>query len=379
MSMRRKSNCKAKLKKGPECQNKRNEQDFTNFGTPQRLEHEFTEFFSIPSETISTIAALVIIAKHHPKTCVVLPGIPKNMMPGNISNKYLLWNSVEKKLYHGEKTKTAIQNCQHKKRVQMILGPILLFDKTKMISHMMGFILDTKWNEVEIFDPIGSFLVVSDKTNDIALSEPYSKLTRTMYQMSYFNSAIRDFFYSQLNVQAVYLPYEWCPLLGIQSLEKQEKKKHVKETPGYCMAWVIWWMYKRASYPNEDRYILLEREMKRLRKNTNLLTSYVRSYSKKIGALTKTLMIRSIMASGVSRHKATKTIEEFWIAAEPVISVLNELAKVRTESSRSRLNKKLESLLEKNLPIIMSISTKVYDNLETALQEIPDSKYVLMT
>jgi hypothetical protein len=242
----------------------------------------------------------------------------------------------------------------------------------------MAFIYDLKWNEVEIFDPMGAYILLSIKSKDINFSHQYAEATSSQYEMSHFNSAIRNYFYDQLKVQAVFLPYEWCPLLGIQYFEKEEKKKAITETPGYCMAWSIWWINKRATNPNADRFTLLRTEMQKLKNNGHLLTSYIRAYAKKIGSITQLIMIRSLMAGGIKRREATIMLDTYWNALLPILNIMHQLSKSDiTLKQQEGLKIKLDQLENSNRNILTSISGKVYSNLELALQEIPNTKYVI--
>lgn len=164
--------------------------------------------------------------------------------------------------------------------------------------------------------------------------------------MSFFNSAIKNFFYSKLNVDSVYLPYEWCPLLGMQFYEINQNIKQTTENPGYCLAWNISWIHKRTSHPEKHRDILLMEEIQKLKKKPYTFTSYIRSYSKQISDITIKLMVQSLIIGGRNKIDAKNTIDIFWQVSEPIIANLNRLNNATANTTNIQRNKIISEFVE---------------------------------
>ncbi len=360
---------KTKEKKLPQ---KKETLDSLKSGTPEDF---FQYKHYLPSDAITSIAVLVSIAKSNRMSCAILPRIPKTIDPVQSSKDLLYWDANAKVLHHKLEVVKAIQSCKNKitkgrKQIRHIFGTILLGDTKQNIFHSLSYIYDIKWEEVEIFDPFGYDMSVSDKDPDIFISPSYASRFRNTFDMSEFNATIKDFFYNRIKAEAVYLPMEWCPIINIQNIQEKEKINDEAEFSGYCYAWSIWWIHKRLLYHNMNRKKLLDMELKKMRKNPFSVTAYVRAYSKKIADLTKFIMLRSLMASGLSKNKASKELKTFLDLTASINILRNKMANETNDKKFQALFDKFWDLIDEHGPVYDPIAQTIYKNLPKAMEEV---------
>ena len=333
----------------------------------------------IPGDEIADIAALITLAKSNPKSCAVLPRIPTKEIAAPffrmLKKGRLYWNAKTRRLLNQKEVSLAFLKCR-KKKVQIIFGLILLANKYENSFHNMAFLYNLEEEEVEIFDPVGGELTMPHKFLKKSISGGTLE-TRDEFEMDAFRNSICNFFYHKVDVDAVHLPYEFCPVLGIQALQEDENIESPQEVLGYCMAWSVWWIWKRLKNPKVKREVLMNKLLDDLKNRPYSLTSYIRSFAKKISENTKYLMVRSLMEGSESRKSAKKLVDDYWKLTLPILELTNEYYKTPNERRKKKIEKDIKKLYAQKKSIFIFIHARVYRHLNQALKGFEGNFVVL--
>lgn len=205
---------------------------------------------------INEIMALIYLLKKHKNDCAP---ISSNIIDLSFSEYGLDYRMSSNKLIYYQEYIDDFKLCLKNKNINFIISPLRILNPN-IGGHANYLIFNKKTNEVERFEPYGSYF---DNNNlDLNLKE----------------------FYFNIDSKIKYLsPNEFCPNIGIQELQEielelEKAQESIGDPLGFCSAWSIWYADLRLSNPNETNSELLKKSINYIKQKNNL-TNFIRNYS----------------------------------------------------------------------------------------------------
>ena len=204
----------------------------------------------------------------HKNMCIIADGLYYSLKfnnlyeydPHSLFNLYYkdpeLWSKdirKDKKKITKSFKKNILKCKKNKKR--FIIIPLKI--KTYRGYHANVFIYDTVNKTIERFEPHGS----SSSYNADTLDKKSKR------------------FFDRLDIQEYYTTPYFCPNIGFQNIQSTEKQKKTGE-PGFCLAWVMWYIDMRLSYPNLTQTAVVDKALEKLKDHPYSFTEFIRNYSK---------------------------------------------------------------------------------------------------
>ena len=164
----------------------------------------------------------------------------------------------------GINLKKIIDNCKKNNKRFFIgliyLGNYINSNTEKHNAHENCFIYDIEKQELEVFEPNGSFAY---------------DLAEMFNTKDFFNYLLEFFLNNGIPVKKFYKPIDYC-VQGPQAYDYYSMK-NIKNAPGgYCGAWSLYYLDARLSNPNIPRDVLITFITKEFQKNSAV---FINSYS----------------------------------------------------------------------------------------------------
>lgn len=145
------------------------------------------------------------------------------------------------------------------KHKRFLIYPILISFFTDS-PHQNAIIIDTKKNEVEIFEPYGNIIEKIKNDNKLKINP------ETIFDQDVYNKLIKTFSQNLLNKKVKIFPAtSFLPNKGLQEIEEKtcKKENYVINTPiGFCTAWTMWFIEMRIKYPDKPRNYFIKKIIK---------------------------------------------------------------------------------------------------------------------
>jgi len=169
---------------------------------------------------------------------------------------------VFNKLHFSSNFHQNFKKCSTKKRFTILPLGIEL----KNASHANYLIYDSKFNEIERFEPFGS-------------SAPY----KFDYSYGLLDKLLEKKFKS-IDTNIKYIsPKDYMPKIGFQFYDSLEtNRRKIGDPGGFCALWAIWYAEQRLIYCDISREKLVNKMIGAIKKQNMSFKNLIRNYSKNI-------------------------------------------------------------------------------------------------
>lgn len=202
-----------------------------------------------PTGTI-TNAALIYLAEKFPNACALYT----NKYDEDQRRYAIVWYSDDKKLDVGRLFPTKLKKCIAKNPRFILIYLMILYDPQN--GHANCLIYDTEKKEMERFEP--------------GYAE-HTDIDRAI--LSYFNNKFPGL------IEKYYKPIDYWSETRFQEDQELENTDLPNDPGGFCLAWTIWYIDMRLTYPDIPRNELIILATKKIALHPDLYTGYIRNYA----------------------------------------------------------------------------------------------------
>ena len=170
-------------------------------------------------------------------------------------------------------------------------------------NHCNMYIYDKKEKSLERFEPNGSLFMEGffeptdfmsmEGSDDFMPAESPNLDEQFLQYMGYMLPDVVDKYYP---------PVEFCPQIGFQQMQVNEREKIEADPEGFCTSWSVWYAELRLSNPEKSQKQVIDFALKTFKENNVGLTKFIRSYYNAFKKFARDYMRKNLTLEMIRKH-----------------------------------------------------------------------------